>query len=204
MKQQAGTVLLLAMIFISVVFGYLTVRTAFSKKHIENYTALETIHSLEYGDISVERYYRNGKNVKAFGFYKDGTLKSEFYLTDNTGYSSKYISYYPNKQIETRSLKWMEGEVKQSLYEEFFENGKTRRREGTKVLKWEYYDENGEPTLFYLRNGDRITEVTFYPGGKKQDESDFNSGKRDGKWFQWDSTGRQIRNEIYKNGVKIN
>ena len=78
MKQQAGTVLLLAMIFVSVIFGYLIIRTTYSKKHIENFTALETIHSLEYGDISVERYFRNGQNVKAFGFYKDGTMKSEF------------------------------------------------------------------------------------------------------------------------------
>ena len=192
------------MIFISVVFGYLIVRTAYSKKHIENYTALETIHSAEYGDISVERYYRNGTNVKAFGFYKDGTMKSEFYLTDNSGYSSKYICYYPNKQIETRSMKWIEGETRQYLYEEFFINGKTRRREGTKIAKWEYYDENADPTLFYLRNGDRVTEVMFYPGSRKQEESDYLKGKRDGKWFQWDSTGKQIRSEIYKEGVKIN
>ena len=204
MKQKASTVLLLAMIFVSVVYGYLIVRSAYSKKHIENYTALETIHSLEYGDISVERYYRNGKNVKAFGFYKDGTLKSEFYATDNTGYSSKYISYDPDKKIETRSLKWFEGEVKHYLYEEYFPNGKPRRREGTKLSKWEYYDENGEPTLFYLRNGERITEVTFFPGSRKQEESDFYKGKRDGKWVQWDTTGKQTRNEIYQNGVKIN
>ncbi len=203
MKQQWGTVLLLGMIFCSVVAGYLIVRTTVTKKKIENYTSLETIHSLKYGDISVERYYRNGKNVKAFGFYKDGSLKSEFYLTDNSGNASKYISYYPNKQIETRSLKWMEGPVKHFLYEEFFEDGRTRRREGTNVSTWEYYDENGDPTMMYLRNGERITEVLFFPGAKKQEESEFFNGKRDGKWIQWDTSGRKTRDEAYKNGIKI-
>lgn len=202
--KQAGTVLLLFMIFCSVVIGYLIVESTYKKKNITNYAKLETIHSLEYGDISVERYYRNGANVKAFGFYKDGTMKSEFYVTDNTGYSSKYISYYPNKQIETRSLKWMEKDEKHFLYEEFFENGNVRRREGSKIPKWEYYDENGELTVITLHNGDRTMEMMFYPGGQKQEESDYRAGKRDGKWFQWNVAGRQTRNEIYKDGVKIN
>lgn len=201
--KQAGTILLLFMIFVSTVFGYLIIRTTYSKKHIENYTALETIHTLEYGDISMERYYRNGTNVKAFGFFRDGSLKSEFYVTDNSGYSSKFISYYPNRQIETRSLKWIEGATKHYLYEEFFEDGRTRRREGTKVPQWEYYDEIGDPTLFYIHSGDRITELMFYPGSKKQDESDYVNGKRDGRWNQWDTLGHQTRKEVYKSGIKV-
>ncbi|MFA6456006.1 MAG: hypothetical protein WCW40_04225 [Bacteroidota bacterium] len=204
MKLHTGTVILLCMIFISVVAGVLIVKTTYRKKHIENYTALETVHSLEYGDISMERYYRNGMNVKAFGYYKDGTLKSEYYVTDNAATSSKYITYYPDKKIETRSLKWMEGDSSHFLYEEYFPNGKIRRREGSKVSTWEYYDENGDPTVFYYRNGSRVTEVMFYSGGKKQDESDYNGGKRDGKWLQWDSTGNQIRSEMYTNGMKMN
>ena len=201
--KQAGTILLLFMIFCSVVFGYLIIRSTYKKTNIMNYTSLETIHSLEYGDISVERYYRNGAAVKAFGFYRDGTMKSEFYLTDKTGYSSKFISYYPNRQIETRSLKWIEGDVKHYLYEEFFEGGMVRRREGTKVPKWEYYDDNGDPTLFYLKDGEKVTEILFYPGAKKQEESDYYKGKRNGKWVQWDTTGHIVRNELYKDGVKL-
>ncbi len=201
--KQAGTILLLVMIFCSVVFGYLIVQSTYKKKNVPNYTKLETIHSLQYGDISVERYYRNGANVKAFGFYKDGSMKSEFYLTDNTGYSSKFISYFPNRQIETKSIKWIEGDVKHFIYEEYFENGKTRRREGSKIDKWEYYDEIGELTMINLHDGDRTTETMFFPGGRKQDESEFLKGQRDGHWYQWDSSGTQTKNELYTNGVKI-
>jgi antitoxin component YwqK of YwqJK toxin-antitoxin module len=43
----------------------------------------------------------------------------------------------------------------------------------------------------------------FYPGSKKQEESEYLNGKRDGRWQQWDTTGHQIRNEVYKDGVKI-
>ena len=103
-----------------------------------------------------------------------------------------------------RSFKWIENNENHYLYEEFFETGKARRREGTQVRKWEYYDEQGDPTLFYIHNGDRITEIMFYHGSKKQEESDYLNGTRDGKWFQWDSTGKMTRNEIYQKGIKIN
>lgn len=203
MKLQTGTVILLGMIFISVVAGYLVVNTTYKKKHKDNYTKQETIHTLEYGDLKMERYYRNGVNVKAFGYYKDGSLKSEYYVTDKAGTSTKFVSYYPNHQVETHSMIWIEDGTRQFLYEEFFKDGKVRRREGSQIPKWEYYDENGDPTVFYLKDGDRTTEVMFFPGGKKQDESDYRSGIRDGRWLQWDTTGHVIRDEKYKDGAKV-
>jgi antitoxin component YwqK of YwqJK toxin-antitoxin module len=204
MKIQAGTLILLFMIFISVVTGYLIVDTTYKKKNKDNYKKQEVIHTIEYGDISLERYYRNGMNVKAFGYYKDGSLKSEYYVTDKSGNSSKFVSYYPNRQVETHSMSWIEDGKKQFLYEEYFPNGKVRRREGSQIPNWEYYDENGDPTVFYLKQGERTTETMFYPGGKKHDESEYLSGKRDGKWIQWDTAGVMIRNEVYDEGVKIN
>lgn len=203
MKNQTGTVILLFMIFVSVVAGFLIVNTTYKKKNKDNYRKLETIHTVEYGDISLERYYRNGVNVKAFGYYKDGTLKSEYYVTDKLGNSSKFVSYYPNRQVETNSSSWLENGVKHFLYEEYFPNGKVRRREGSQIPKWEYYDENGDPTVFYIKDSNRTTEIMFYPGSKKQEESEYLNGKRDGRWQQWDTTGHQIRNEVYKDGVKI-
>lgn len=203
MKLQTGTVILLTMIFVAVVAGYLVVNTAYKKKNADNYKKLETIHTVEYGDISLERYYRNGLNVKAFGYYKDGTLKSEYYLTDKSGNSSKYVSYFPNRQIETHSMSWLENGKKEFFYEEFFPNGKVRRREGSQIPKWEYYDENGDPTVFYFKEGDMTTEVMYYPGGRKQDESEYRSNLRNGRWQQWDTTGRLTRDEVYRDGKKI-
>lgn len=203
MKLQAGTVILLSMIFVSVVAGYLVVNTTYKKKNKENYKKLETIHTVEYGDISLERFYRNGLNVKAFGYYKDGSLKSEYYVTDKLGNSSKFVSYYPNQQVEIHSMSWLEEGKKHFLYEEYFPDGTVKRREGSQIPKWEYYDEQGDPTVFYLKDGERTTEVMFFPGSRKQDESDYFNGKRDGRWQQWDSTGRQTRDELYKEGVKV-
>jgi antitoxin component YwqK of YwqJK toxin-antitoxin module len=203
MKIQSGTVILLAMIFIAVVTGYLVVNTAYKKKNPDQYKQLETLHTREYGDISLERYYRNGMNVKAFGYYKDGTLKSEYYVTDQSGNASKYISYYPNRQVETNSITWLENGKKQFVYEEYFPDGTVRRREGSQIPKWEYYDENGDPTVFYLKDGERTTEIMYFPGSRKQEESDYLNGIRDGRWQQWDSTGRQTRDEVYKDGVKV-
>ena len=203
MKLQTSTILLLFMIFVSVVVGALIIQTAYSKKNTQNFNLLGTVQSLKYGEISMERYYRNGNNVKAFGFYQDGKMKSEYYLTDNTGYSSKYISYYPNRQIEMKYLRWIEQGVKHYLEEEYFEDGRVRRREGTKVNRWEYYDDKGDPTVIYQRDGDRVKETSYFSGWKKQEEADFINDVRDGNWIQWDTSGVVTRNEIYKNGVKI-
>jgi antitoxin component YwqK of YwqJK toxin-antitoxin module len=203
MKLQKTTILLLFMIFISVVAGVLIVQTSYAKKIPQNYNVLGTMQSVKYGEISMERYYRNGNNVKAFGFYQDGKMKSEYYLTDNSGYSSKYVSYYPNRQIEAKYLRWIERGTKQYLDEEYFEDGRLRRREGTKVNRWEYYDDNGDPTVIYQRNGDSIKEISYYSGWKKQEEAEFINDIRNGSWIQWDSSGKEIRNEVYTNGVKI-
>ncbi len=203
MKLQKTTILLLFMIFVSVVFGFLIIQTTYAKKSSQNYNLLGTVQSLKYGEISMERYYRNGNNVKAFGFYQDGKMKSEYYLTDNSGYSSKYISYFPNRQIEAKYLRWIEQGTKHYLEEEYFEDGRLRRREGTKVNTWEYYDDHGDPTVIYLRDGDRVKETSYYARWKRQEEADFINDVRDGNWIQWDTSGTVIRNEVYKNGVKI-
>jgi antitoxin component YwqK of YwqJK toxin-antitoxin module len=203
MKLQKTTILLLFMIFISVVVGFLFIQTTYAKKGMQNYNLLGTVQSLKYGEISMERYYRNGNNVKAFGFYQDGKMKSEYYLTDNSGYSSKYISYYPNRQIEAKYLRWIEQGTKHYLEEEFFEDGRLRKREGSKVNMWEYYDDKGDPTVIYQRNGDRVKETSYYSGWKKQEEAEFINDVRDGIWIQWDTVGTMVRNEFYKNGVKI-
>ncbi len=203
MKNQTGTIILLFMIFVAVVAGYIVVNTAYKKKSADTYKKMETVHTREYGDISLERYYRNGLNVKAFGYYKDGSLKSEYYVTDRDGNSSKYVSYYPNRQIETNSMYWLEDGKKQFIYEEFFENGNVRRREGSQIPKWEYYDENGDPTVFYIKGGDRTTEIMFHPGSRRADESEYLNGVRDGKWQQWDTAGVLIRDELYDAGKKL-
>lgn len=203
MKLQKTTILLLFMIFVSVVFGFLIIQTTYAKKSSQNYNLLGTVQSLKYGEISMERYYRNGNNVKAFGFYQDGKMKSEYYLTDNSGYSSKYISYYPNKQIETKYLRWIEQGTKHYLDEEYFEDGKVKKREGSKVNKWEYYDDKGDPTVIYFRDGSRVKQISYFAGWKIQEESDFVNDVREGNWIQRDTAGTVIRNEVYKNGVKI-
>ena len=203
MKLQKGSIVLLIIIFIVIVAGSITVNMLYAKKHVKNKTIFETVNSKKHGEISYERYYSNGKNTRALGFYKDGSLKSEYYLMDNTGTSFKFISYYPNKKMETRSLNWVENGERQYLYEEYFEDGRIRKREGSQLLKWEYYDENGEPTVIYLRGGNRTTETSYYPGWKRQEESEYLNNKRDGHWIQWDTTGNVTKNEEYKDGIRV-
>jgi antitoxin component YwqK of YwqJK toxin-antitoxin module len=201
-KKHFGSIVLIFMIFLTVIAGYMIIRYYYTKKTVKSFTRLETIQTRDHGDISVERYYKNGKNIKALGFYKDGSKKSEYYVNDDEGLSTKYITYYPNGQIENRMERWVEGPENHYIDEEFLPDGRLRKREGTKISRWEYYDDDGNPTLMYVRDGERIVETLFYPGGKKQEECEYLSGKRDGKLTEWDSTGVVTKIELYKNGIR--
>lgn len=203
MKLHATSVLLLIVIFLLVVGGFLYVSKLSEKSHKRNTTSFETQHTLEYGDISVERYYRNGKTVKALGFYKDGTKKSEYYITDSAGTAYQYISYFPNGVVKSHIEQWMKNGSVQYYEEAHYENGNLKKKEGSAIRQWEYYDEDGKPTMFIVNDQNKTTETMFYPNGKIQYTAEYFSGKLNGMWKKWDSLGNIISEEVYKNGEKV-
>ncbi|MBW7887535.1 MAG: hypothetical protein H3C35_04120 [Bacteroidetes bacterium] len=203
MKLHITSVLLLIIIFLTVVGGFLFVRNISQRNHMKNTISLETERSVAYGDISVERYFRNGKTVKALGFYRNGVKKSEYYVTDSSGKSYQYISYFPNGNKKNQIEQWVENGQIQYYEEEYYENGHLKKKEGTQIRQWEYYDEDGRPTMFIVNDQTKTTEIVFYPNGKIQYQAEYFNGKLNGMWKKWDSLGNVTSEEVYKNGQQV-
>ncbi len=202
MKKHFGAIVMLVLIFFMVVAGILFVRSYNAVKKNKLITKIETAQSI-HGEISVERYYKNGKYVKALGFYRNGMKKSEFYINDDEGLTTKYISYYPNGQVENKWERWVEAGDQHYLTEEFHPIGKLRKREGSKLLLWEYYDDDGHLTLTYELQGDKSIETMFHANGNKLEQSEYFKGVKQGRVMKWDSNGVVTAIEMYESGNRV-
>ena len=204
MKLHPTSIILLFVIFATVIVGFFLIKNTFSKKYGRSVNRLETQHNVEYGDISVERYYRDGKTIKALGFYQNGNKKSEYYVTDSSGMAYQLILYYPNGQRRSYREQWLENNAVQYYEEQYYEDSILKKKEGSKVHQWEYYDEYGKPTLYIINDSLLTTEIMFHPNGNKRYKVEYVDGKLNGLWMKWDENGNLLSQDLYKDGHKVN
>ncbi len=152
-----------------------------------------------YGKLEVEEHYKNGQLEIMKAWYDNGkTAFENYYKNDNRLYDS-LISYYRNGQTRSMTLQQDTGRIQ---YREYYENG-TVKVSADSELNRAFYESGEKESDIKFKQGQVVKVMKWYPNGRLSDESEWWSDKRNGKWFEWDSTGKQIRNEKYKNNVKI-
>jgi antitoxin component YwqK of YwqJK toxin-antitoxin module len=84
----------------------------------------------------------------------------------------------------------------------YYENGALEAY-GDTATSIEYFDNGKKRSETMSKTGQIYKVVRWFRNGKKQEESEWWNDKRNGRWRQWDSAGNRIRNELYRNGTKI-
>ncbi len=166
----------------------------------------KTIFSPEHGDLTVEEYWVRKKLVHSTWYYGNGNKYTEEFYFDNDTLRSRYIRYFPDGNLQSRVDYWGGEHGNEEMYEErYYNNGRLLAKTGTATDRNELYYEDGKPwTLVVFMNRDKREEHYWHSNGRHLDESYWKNGKRHGKWIQRDSTGTVTRNEVYRNGIKLN
>ncbi len=147
------------------------------------------------------------RTFKSLAFYESGDLCYESYGTylDSVGIMT-YNSFYPSGEIRSSMIRegvpphyWMRSYA-------YYQNGQVKERYDTeRSLKETWYEDGRRESVSHIPADDPTFapdwSSAWYRNGQIKEESEWKNGKRDGKWFQWDSLGHQTKREFYKNGT---
>lgn len=136
--------------------------------------------------LDIEFEYKNGEMVRYTQLFQNGQKKLEIL------YSDPSLNQWGSEEFETK---------------EYFESGKKKLSSHTIadsiITKTEYF-ENGQIALDFNRTPGRIDKgIRYFADGKKKEEFEYQNEQRHGVWCEWDSLGRQTRDEKYLQGTLV-
>ncbi len=137
-------------------------------------------------NFETEYEYKDGALIRLTQFFPNGKKKYEVVMTDS---SSNYLGV---EEIEVS---------------EYYESGLPKMISfslADSILLEQRWYENGAPELeFSRRSGKHDRGVRYFLNGKKKEEFEFRNEQRHGVWAEWDSSGKQFRNDVYAYGKAI-
>lgn len=149
--------------------------------------------------MSVEEEYKEGLLVSETVRYADSTIASERFLRVLDRPTDSMRSYYRNGRLQ---FLLVSNDTDRIYMKGYFEDG-ALQIVGDTSSTIEYY-ENGNKKFSSLMRRRQIYQVNeWYQNGKLREMSEWWNDKRNGKRIAWDSTGKLVTNELYKDGVKI-
>jgi antitoxin component YwqK of YwqJK toxin-antitoxin module len=113
-----------------------------------------------------------------------------------------YIEFYPSGDLKEINTTQSNMDELVSGYK-YYPNGKIKSQySGNTHIEEDWY-ETGMKEAEYFSPHSQIMKITrWYQNGQKKEETEMNDGgKRNGKWFEWDSLGHQTRKEFYAGGT---
>lgn len=161
----------------------------------------ETVVSGSFGEFRKETYLKNSMPYRTLAFFKDGKRYFESYTTRlDTISFNHYIEFFPSGEIKEFTTRESDKNEITSGFT-YYPNGIMKSRINSDTHVEEYWDETGAKEAEFLAPNSEIKKITkWYHNGQEKEMSELLNTQRNGKWFQWDSLGHQIRNEIYVNG----
>jgi len=125
--------------------------------------------------------YREGRLIVSRARFADGTPAMEMVSEwgDPMVIRSRY--HHPNGTM-----------MRQSRYEN-----------DTLMTEDEWYPDGMQRLMFRRRPDRSETVVRWHRNGIRSDESEWFANERNGRWTQYDTTGRRTRNERYRDGIKV-
>lgn len=163
-------------------------------------------------------YYPNGKVQKVVPF-KEGLEEGIGYEYDSTGVITSIITYKAGHTLSTERINRRDvNGLKQGLWKEFWPNGKVKS-EGRYLndKKHGYFKEYNEVGNLIVatkwENGVLVenppelakieTVTTYYPNGRVKEVGNYKDGYPEGVFRQYDTLGKIVSSEVYKDGVLI-
>ncbi|MEW5798907.1 MAG: hypothetical protein AB1728_07845 [Bacteroidota bacterium] len=131
--------------------------------------------------LDVEDYFVNGRLKRSVAYHANGNIAIDMRSSGGNSDTMWTVYFHPNGQKMREML---------SVFD---------------TLRWEndWYDDGMQRLSFAHGANDRQTVRRWHANGIKSEESEWQGNMRHGKFIEWDLNGRRIRNEMYRNGVKI-
>lgn len=148
----------------------------------ENGTASSTRYSVVFrSELEYEEQFVNGRSVKTVAYHKNGRKAIETIASGQDSARIRTEYFFPNGQ-----------KMRETLF-----------ISDTLIAENVWYDDGMLRLNFILGADNKQRVQQWHINGIKSEESEWMGNNRNGKFVHWDSTGRRIRNERYRNGVKI-
>ncbi|MBI2429572.1 MAG: hypothetical protein HYV29_12415 [Ignavibacteriales bacterium] len=141
---------------------------------------------------------------RRYNFVLRSELEFEDHFVDRRLVRS--VAFHPNGRKAYEMNVAQEDQVMMQI-DYYYTNGQKMRESmyitDTLVVENEWYTD-GMQRLNFVRGADRQQFVIrWHNNGIKKEESEWTGNTRNGKFIEWDSSGRRVHNETYRNGVKI-
>ena len=169
----------------------------FDKKVTEWKLQAHYLYLYEYTDSICKRtdYYMKEESVKAIGFFTDTTCKTKI---------GQYISFYPNKNLESKGA--FVKNKKESLWLSYYENGEIKDSsvyKNNNVIGNSYtWFKDGSISVKKEMDADgkgNGKETSFWENGKLDFEGNRQNGKKNGLWVYYHNTGNKSAEIVYEN-----
>lgn len=174
------------------------IRTISDGKPPHNGVFKREIENSPFGKLTSEEHYVDGQLRYVKTKYDNGNTAYERFITDGIRQYDSNVSYYRNGQLQTAFS--FDGDKVLQL-KEYYENGSLKGLSDT-TMSEEFYENGHKKTQTLFRGGQVIKISKWFSTGKPKEAADWWKDKRNGQWKEWDSTGKQTRNERYKDNIK--
>ena len=149
------------------------------------------------------------KDGPYLAFWSDGRKRAEGAFSGGKQ-SGPWIEWYASGNIAAQGT-YGNGR-RDGAWTFYRENGRKAEegafRAGEKQGHWIVFDDAGHRSAEgEIRTEGRLsrengTWTWFWPNGSKKQEGKFHSGRRDGRWTEWDDRGRVVSVNEYREGDK--
>lgn len=140
---------------------------------------------------------------KRYNFVLRSELEFEDHFVDRVLVRS--VAIHPNGK-KAFEMTTDQGDPVTMRMEYYYSSGQKMRESiyiaDTLVAENEWYADGMKRLNFALESKRHQSVVRWHNNGIKKEESEWTGNTRNGRFIEWDSSGRRIRNEMYRNGVK--
>ncbi|MBC7587453.1 MAG: toxin-antitoxin system YwqK family antitoxin [Chitinophagaceae bacterium] len=173
----------------------------FNNKVTEEKLRAHYLYLYEYTDSICRRtdYYMKEESVKAIAFFTDTSCKTKV---------GQYISYYPNKKLESKGM--YAKNKKEGLWLSYYENGnkkdstvyKNNNATGTSFTWFEDGNINIKREMDTDGKGNG-KETSYWQNGKLDFEGIWANGKKNGLWIYHHFNGNKSAEVVYEKNTII-
>lgn len=173
----------------------------FNKKVTEDKLQAHYLYLYEYTDSICRRtdYYMKEQSVKAIAFFTDTSCKRKI---------GQYISYYPNKNVESKGA-YVQNK-KEGLWVSYYENGRIKDStvyKNNNAISTSYtWFEDGSISVkreMDVEGKGNGKETSYWQNGKLDFEGIWSNGKRNGLWIYHHFNGNKSAEIVYENNKII-
>lgn len=152
------------------------------RKIPENGIAYSERYNIVFRDVlDVEDHFVDGRLTRSLAYHANGIVAVDMRSNGGNPDSVRTDYYYSNGQKMRETLLISD----------------------TLMLENDWYDDGMQRLSFVLGANNYQLVRRWHANGIRSEESEWRGNKRNGKFIEWDSSGRKTRNESYHHGVKI-